>query len=190
MFFNLDNNLIKVEPVNFNKKVLYLVSNNFYQAGGYFLYFGVILDLENKKVLYQTPEIIKKGSFSYWEILENGDFKISTYYPHYDFCQSCAFELADFIRYQENKFFSVNTHYKETFKKISEVYEKENSCYITPGGKRLAFEEIRARFGENYQCRSSVKDFDNFLGATPKEYFLFKGEIEKILTGNEAWILQ
>ncbi len=188
LFYRLDYNVIKIEPINLKEKILYLIANNFYQAAGYNLYYALILDLENKKVVYQTPKIIKNGTFSEIALLKNGDFKISTFYPNYDYCRSCAFEMVDFLRYQDGNFIPVNTFYKEEFKRIYETLKKEDGCYVGSGEKRLTFEQIKEQLGEDYQCRASVKSLPEFRGATPKEYFLLKEKIEKIIKGQEIRI--
>lgn len=189
LFYRLDYNSIKVDLLNFEEKTLYLISNVFYEAGGYSLYYALILDLENKEILYQTPDLIKRGTFSSLKTLENGDIKISTFYPNYDFCRNCAFEIVDFIRYQKGKIISVNTLYQDEFKRIFETFKREDGCYILPGQQRLSFEEIKAQYGEDYQCRASDISLVDFRGATPKEYFLFKDKINKILNNEEIWVL-
>ncbi|MFN4212447.1 MAG: hypothetical protein ACK4FL_00560 [Microgenomates group bacterium] len=185
LFHRLDYNVINIEPINFKEKTLYLISNIFYQAGSYSLYYALILDLETKNVLYQTPDLIKKGAFSNLKVLKNGDVRISTLYPNYDVCRSCAFEMVDFLRYQNGKFFPVNTFYKEEFKRMYKTIKKEDSCYVVPGEKRLTFKLIKEQFGNDYQCRASEKSLPEFRGATPKEYFLLKEKIEKIINGQE-----
>lgn len=186
LFYRLDYNVIKIEPLNFTNKNIFLLANRFYEAGGYTLYFAAILDLDNKKIIYKTGNLVKKGTFSFLEILNNGNIKISTLYPRYDYCRSCAFEMLDFLRYQDGKFISVNTLYKEEFERIYKTIKKEDGCYVLPGEKRLTFEQIKEQLGEDYQCRASEKSLPEFRGATPKEYFLLREKIEKIISGQEV----
>lgn len=189
LFYHLDYNVIKIEPLDFANKNIFLLANQFYQAAGYTLYFGTVLDLDSKKIIYKTGDLVKKGTFSYLEILNNGDIKISTLYPHYDYCRGCAYYLADFLRYDGEKMITVNSLYQQEFKEIYQTFEKENGCYVVAGEKRLTFEEIKKQYGENYPCRSSDKNLDLFTGATAKEYFFYKEKIERILKGEEVGVL-
>lgn len=188
LFYDLDSHVVKIEPLNFANKNIFLLANKFYQSAGYTLYFAAILDLDNKKIIYKTGDLVKKGTFSDLQILNNGDVKISTFYPHYDYCRICAYSLADFLRYDGEKIISVNSFYQKEFKEIYQTFEKENGCYVVAGEKRLTFDEIKKQYGENYPCQASIKNI-TFSGATPKEYFFYKEKIERILKGEEVGVL-
>lgn len=192
LFESLDYNVIKVSPFKVGDRNLYLLSNLYSQRfGDYTLHYAIVVDIFKKDnpILFETNDKDIRGWSPGISILDNGDIKLTFSYGYYDYCQSCDYHLVKYIGYDEQRgiFVTRNTKYIDTFKTILSDIEKNNHCSIVDGGAQLTFEEIKNKYGESYQCRSSAET-PPLLGITPKEYFELKDKVNSIINGKEKAI--
>lgn len=183
LFENMDYNALEVTPFISGGKTLYLIANKYYQAAGYTLEYAIVIDIfsSSNKALFETEG---SGTYPTIAISDNGDIKVSSYNPRYDYGNINGYYISEFYKFDgKTKFVSSNKDHKDDFIQMKADLEKNNSCSAVPGGEDLTFEEIRKEYGEDHKCRPSESDYSMswFLGVTPKEYFDLKDRIEEVL---------
>jgi hypothetical protein len=204
LFKNLKYGL-RLIPLYPNNKQHYLIGNIYPDHGGYAYSHFVIIDINNNnKILYESKKLFNKGIFSNVWVLPNDELRLVIGYPKRAYYGlSPSYLLTEFIIYDQktDSYISNNTAHKDKIKEVLNQIKKTNKCAVENGGKKITFEEIKKRFGENYKCRSNDEYFNSpnpgfankpYNGIpilnpiTPKEYFAITSFYTEILNNKEA----
>lgn len=194
LFSNLDSlSMVQVKPYKAEGKQLFILSNVSPDHGGISYNYSVILDIfNNNKILFDTSNILEDKMFAKIYIDDSNDLGIYFLYsPKLDFCVQCGLEINEFYTYDEkqDKFVSNNLAHKDKIKKTADGIKEYNSCSPELGATKMTFSDIKEKYSENQQCKSSDSGLDTINGLTPKEYFTILQVYENILSGKEDSIL-
>lgn len=182
-------------PIQNRPSDLYFITRSVFHRDGYRIRYFAVYNPRIGRVVYESHGMFNTiMEYGDARLLPNGDIVMSILYPHYfDFGMGSSYEIVEYIGYDEKteRYVTKNTQYKDTFEELLTSLQKNNKCAVEEGGEPITFQEIKQRYGEDYECKSSESDLPIYggKGITPKEFFLLSNRLTLIIQGNENSLL-
>lgn len=159
--------------------ILYL---NIYEAAGYRPIYGLVLNIEEQKQVYEMPSLWRTKP----EVIENGSVvKLDLAGPlFWSTCMNCHLRILEFVGYESESgmFVPVNNRFRSEFTKLLEDYNKIANENCKWQGKVTPVSEIQKIAGEDTKCDDNLGgSSEQFI--TIKEFNKLREDIQGVIDG-------